>query len=189
MAVLLLTPRAAPGQSTGGYYYETYRYGYNPGYYARRYSTLPRATATTGKNVTDSWVYRYYVPAPAASPSGGSRPYRVVISLAAVEEPVPTTASAQIELEVPDEAEVYFDGEKTKQTGRLRRFLTPPLSAGGRYTYEVRVVWKEGEGERTETRRLSFGAGESVSASFRAAGTTAGLEGPKRPALVPEAEK
>ena len=41
VAVSPLAVRPAQGQGAGGYYYETSLYGYNPGYYARRYAVRP----------------------------------------------------------------------------------------------------------------------------------------------------
>jgi uncharacterized protein (TIGR03000 family) len=168
-AVLLLAPGLAPGQSTGGYYYETYRYGYNPGYYARRYSTSPQANGPPAKTSANGGTYLFYAPTPAASQSGEGRSLPVPIRLEASGMPVSAETSARIELKVPEGAEVWFDGKKTTQTGSLRQFVTPPLTPGRRYAYEVRVVWKGGADEVTETRRLGLGAGENLSALFPAA--------------------
>jgi uncharacterized protein (TIGR03000 family) len=182
LAGLVLTPRLALGQDTGGYYYETYRYGYNPGYYARRYAAPPGVGPRTAKQTASSGVYVYFVPAPGVSQLGGNGPLRVTTRMGAVGQPVPADTSAQIEVKVPQTAEVWFDGEKTTQTGSLRRFLTPPLTAGAKYSYEVRVVWKDGAGELTETRRLSFSAGETLSAVFPAAVASSEVAGPAQPA-------
>jgi uncharacterized protein (TIGR03000 family) len=70
------------------------------------------------------------------------QPLRVVVGLG--ESGTPAEASARFDLTVPEGAEVWFDGAKTTQTGSLRRFVTPPLTAGRKHTYEVRVAWKTG---------------------------------------------
>jgi len=48
-----------------------------------------------------------------------------------------------IGLRVPDGAEVFVDGVKSKQTGTLREFVSPPLTPGQTYIYTLRARWKE----------------------------------------------
>jgi len=58
--------------------------------------------------------------------------------------PVVTTPTpARIIVQSPPEAELWFDGAATKQTGSDRTFLTPPLNPGQSYTYVVRARWNE----------------------------------------------
>jgi uncharacterized protein (TIGR03000 family) len=176
-ALLLLIPSIAPGQSTGGYYYETYRYGYNPGYYARLHTTPSNATGIFAKNSATGATYLYHVPSPAASQPVGNQT-QVMTNLGAAATGEAALARARIDLKVPAGAEVWFDGVKTRQTGNLRQFATPLLPHGGKYCYEVRVMWKDCSGEVTETRRLSLTAGESVSAAFPAAAAGSGIAAP-----------
>jgi uncharacterized protein (TIGR03000 family) len=103
--------------------------------------------------------------------------------------PAAAEASAPIDLKVPEGAEVWFNGEKTTQTGSLRRFETPPLSPNTKCCYEVRVTWKTGGTAVSETRQLSFAAGESVRATFPAATASSETGPPNAPALAPEAGK
>jgi uncharacterized protein (TIGR03000 family) len=51
--------------------------------------------------------------------------------------------SALLIAHVPENALIWFDGEPTRQRGSLRRFLTPPLKPGTKYTYTVRIQWSE----------------------------------------------
>jgi uncharacterized protein (TIGR03000 family) len=187
LAVLLLTPRVTLGQTTGGYYYETFRYGYNPAYYARRFTKRP--TGQTAKTIAASDMYLYYVAPPPVTQAQGGRPVRTATRVAAAESPVTPDTRAQIDQKVPQDAEVWFDGAKTTQTGSLRRFVTPPLTQGGKYGYEVRVVWKDGTRTVTETRRLELAAGESFSANFPTAVASATGAEPARPALSHDAGK
>jgi uncharacterized protein (TIGR03000 family) len=164
-AVSPLAVRPAQGPSAGSYYYQTYQYGYNPGYYARHYPTLP--VFVPSKTAPSFIPYVYYVPAPeAASPKSKSALAFEVRVLSAPMTPALADSSAQIELQVPTDAQVWFDGEKTTQTGTLRQFVSPPLTAGWQYTYVVRAEWKENGREVTESRRLTFPAGDRLSASF-----------------------
>jgi uncharacterized protein (TIGR03000 family) len=76
-----------------------------------------------------------------------------------------------IELRVPADAEIWFDDARTTQTGRVRRFVSPPVPPGQDYAYVVRARWKEGETAVTQSRRITFRAGEQVSVAFPAAPT------------------
>jgi uncharacterized protein (TIGR03000 family) len=173
------------GQPAGGYYYDTYRYGYNPGYYTRRYSGPSAITFQHAKAIAPGVLYVYRVLPSAAGQGGSPQPLRVVVGLA--ESGTPAEASARLDLTVPEGAEVWFDGAKNTRTGSLRRFVTPPLKAGRKYTYEVRVAWKNGGDEVTETRPLSVGAGENLSALFSTATANAGTGASGRPTLPPGA--
>ena len=161
-----LAVRPARGQGTGSYYYETYLYGYNPGYYARRYAVQPLPVMPS-KLAPFSLPYVYHVPAPAAAPAKGNRTQSgdVRIRFGAA-TPALADASARIELQVPADAQVWFGGQKTTQTGTRRYFESPPLTSGRTYTYEVRASWKEDGREVTESRRLSIRAGDRLNASF-----------------------
>jgi uncharacterized protein (TIGR03000 family) len=183
--VTAVSPAVCPalGQGAGSYYYETYQYGYNPGYYARRYPVLP-VFVVPSKIAPASMPYVYYVPAPAAAPPTGKRPQPVEVRvLFGPVPPAPAAVPAEIDLQVPADAQVWFDGEKTTQTGALRQFVSPPLATDRDYTYEVRVAWKEGGREVTESRRLTVRGGSRVSASFPAA--PAKLAAAKGPGTTP----
>jgi uncharacterized protein (TIGR03000 family) len=59
---------------------------------------------------------------------------------------------ARIRLHVPADAEVWFEGVKTRQTGAERYFFSPPLAPGATYAYEVEARWKQ-DGKTVERRR------------------------------------
>jgi uncharacterized protein (TIGR03000 family) len=66
---------------------------------------------------------------------------------------------ATIELVVPADAQVWFNGQATAQTGSVRRFVTPPLNANGDYSYEVKVRWTRNREPVEETRNIPVVAG------------------------------
>jgi uncharacterized protein (TIGR03000 family) len=71
-----------------------------------------------------------------------------------------------INVRVPANAEVWFDGTKTSRTGGVRSFVTPPLEPGREYSYEIRVRWIE-EGRPVErVRKINFRAGERHTLNF-----------------------
>ena len=80
--------------------------------------------------------------------------------------PAPPDNRARIWLAVPADAQVWFDGEKTKQTGGLRHFVSPPLPPGRSYTYDVRVRWAKDGKPVEEERRISVRAGASSRFDF-----------------------
>lgn len=63
---------------------------------------------------------------------------------------------------VPTNAEIWFDGVKTSQSGSAREFVSPALTPGHQYSYQVRVRWMNGDQPVEETRRLSVRAGDDV---------------------------
>jgi uncharacterized protein (TIGR03000 family) len=73
---------------------------------------------------------------------------------------------ARIWLLVPGNAQVWFNGQETKLTGRHRRFLSPPLIPGKSYTYKIRVRWMKDGKAVVEERSIEFRAGESVPIDF-----------------------
>jgi uncharacterized protein (TIGR03000 family) len=70
---------------------------------------------------------------------------------------------------VRPDAELWFDNKKTKATGPVREFVTPDLTAGRRYTYEVRALWRESGKEVTQTRQAVVTAGADVEVDFGSA--------------------
>jgi uncharacterized protein (TIGR03000 family) len=79
-------------------------------------------------------------------------------------------ARAEVLVRLPRaDAELWFDNTPTKQTGKVRRFYTPPL-ASGRYTYEVRARWQEDGRWRQEVRSIYLHAGDVLEVDFTRAG-------------------
>jgi uncharacterized protein (TIGR03000 family) len=90
---------------------------------------------------------------------------------------------------VPANAEVWFDGVKTTQTGSLRQFVSPPLVAGKAYAYQVRIV-AAGEQSMDVTQPLAVRAGDRMMIDFRGGQariieTAAGYYDPDAPAPAP----
>ncbi len=75
----LLAARPATAQSTTAYYYYTYSYGYNPGYYAHRYPARPIA-GPPNKLAPVTMTYLYYAPATTAPSRLPPNTLRMVIT-------------------------------------------------------------------------------------------------------------
>jgi uncharacterized protein (TIGR03000 family) len=74
---------------------------------------------------------------------------------------------AHLEVVVPaDDAKIWFQGQQTKATGKVRQFDSPPLAGGSSYTYEVRAQWTEGDQTVTQSQTVPVRAGERVRVEF-----------------------
>lgn len=131
------------GPYRGGYGRGYRNYGYGPGYYYGDYS------------------YPVYNSVPSYAPPPPVNEQRSYYPPAQPATPAPTTAT--IELYVPASAEVWFQGKKTSQTGTLRHFVTPPLSPGTDYSYELRARWTDSSGQvQDQTQEVTVQAGRQV---------------------------
>jgi uncharacterized protein (TIGR03000 family) len=61
---------------------------------------------------------------------------------------------AHIWLRVPKSAEIWVNGVKTKQSGELRYFFSPPLTLGKKYSYQMRLRWMKDGKPVEETQRI-----------------------------------
>jgi uncharacterized protein (TIGR03000 family) len=89
----------------------------------------------------------------------------VVVALlasAAMAESNARPAPATVEVRLPAEAELWFDGMPTAQTGARRVFATPPLSPGTAYQYNVLARWRGGGRSVVRSQRVVIRAGETV---------------------------
>ena len=64
--------------------------------------------------------------------------------------PPPTPNAAHLQLLVPEKAEVLVEGVKTRTTGAVRDFISPPLAPGRNMTYTVAVRYTDGDGKPVE---------------------------------------
>jgi uncharacterized protein (TIGR03000 family) len=101
-----------------------------------------------------TFTYTYVAAAPRGSSSSFYAPNPV------------TSQTALLEVSVPADAEVWFDGEKSSQTGTERSFRSKPLQADTVYTFEVKASWKENDKPVERTRKVRLMAGESISTSL-----------------------
>jgi uncharacterized protein (TIGR03000 family) len=151
-----------------------HHYGYyNPNAYQSRYLYYP----FVGGGAYPWYDYRPYygwsiVPAPL--PGQGAAQGRLDATrrdtpgLPRNERP----AKAHITLEVPADAEVRFNGHKTRSTGAVREYDSPPLSPGYDYTYQVQATWQQGGRTVSQSREVSVTRGSRVTLTFPQRGTS-----------------
>ncbi|MBI2477826.1 MAG: TIGR03000 domain-containing protein [Planctomycetia bacterium] len=97
-------------------------------------------------------------PAPAADP------------LPATPPPVESTqllrGRAELVVEVPADAKIYVNGNKTNTQGTHRRYLSAGLIPGQTYVYEVQAVFERDGKEQAVTKSISLTAGSEVKLAF-----------------------
>jgi uncharacterized protein (TIGR03000 family) len=60
---------------------------------------------------------------------------------------------------LPEQAAFWVEGTRTRSSGRMRYFQSPPLLPGRRYNYRVRVLWMENGQLVSQTRMVPVQAG------------------------------
>jgi uncharacterized protein (TIGR03000 family) len=142
---LLLAASAAPAQFSSSYYGGgDYRTLY--AYYPDRLPQWPGAPGFNGWPVLRETIIYY----PATQATALPRPMAPVV----------------IDVVVPAEAELWIEGKKMGQTGDQRKFISPPLQAGRRFSYDFRIRFKDDGREQTRTRSLDVLAGGSYTVDF-----------------------
>lgn len=76
------------------------------------------------------------------------------------------TSVGRITLNVPANAEVWFDGTKTTSTGSIRVYTSPSLNPGQSYSYDIRARWEENGKPVEQTQHVSFSPGNHISLTF-----------------------
>jgi uncharacterized protein (TIGR03000 family) len=74
-----------------------------------------------------------------------------------------------IAVRVPADAKIWFDDDSTKQTGAERQFVSPPLTAGKYFEYQIKAQWNENGKTKEQTRRVTFQAGDRIQLDFNSA--------------------
>jgi uncharacterized protein (TIGR03000 family) len=80
--------------------------------------------------------------------------------------PLPEKDVARVNVLVPSEAALIFNGVRMPQTGSVREFVTPALETGRDYTYNVRATWSENGREVTRDQVIHVRPGERTDVDF-----------------------
>lgn len=127
--------------------------GYNYTYPSTNYQ--PGSTGGMTYTYPSSNYQVYYPPTtPTGSPAGGTTATREADN------------AAHVEVRVPANADIWFDGTKTTQTGTVRHFVSPPLDAGRAYSYEIRGRWMENGREVNQSRTITVRPGSQQTVDF-----------------------
>jgi len=79
-----------------------------------------------------------------------------------------TQIPARLRITIPTEkAEIWIEGQKTEQAKRVEDYVSPPLTPGKEYYYEVRARWTDAAGKQVErTRSFPIVPGQPVMLDF-----------------------
>jgi len=81
---------------------------------------------------------------------------------------------AFIRVRVPANAEIWFEGDKTSQTGPERSFVSPALRTGKAFTYDIRARWTDSSGQAVDqTKQVKVEAGRRSTVDFVSADANA----------------
>ncbi len=134
-----------PGYYIGGYSGGNNRGGY-AGYYNGGYPTMNGRGDAGGYYIGGyPAVDSLAIPGPGYPRFGSNYKGYTTRSFpgypAPYHERPPTVEVATVNVYLPPDAELWFDGKKMTQTGAYRAFVTPLLIAGKAYSYMVRATW------------------------------------------------
>jgi len=140
-----------PYYGLGGGYYPYYNDSYSYPYYS-----------DYGYNYAPDYSY--------SAPSYSSAPLGDVNTTTTAPAPQSTINdnAVLIGVRVPENAEVWIDGQKTSQTGSFREFTTPPLESGQKFIYDIKARWTENGKEVVRDRQLNFYAGDRLMVNMMA---------------------
>jgi uncharacterized protein (TIGR03000 family) len=71
-----------------------------------------------------------------------------------------------VTVRVPPNAQVWFDDQRTNQTGTFRTFISPPVNPNGNFVYQIRARWTENGQPVEKTRRIEVEAGDRLVVNF-----------------------
>jgi uncharacterized protein (TIGR03000 family) len=159
-----------PSGLRGGFFYPLYG-GFFPGYVSvyyggpSYYTNINVGTGYAAEQPANAKIED--IPAPKPNPAN-PKIEEIPAPKPALENPpaaaAPSAPVAEIDLTVPADADVWFQGIKVKQTGTVRFLVTPPLKSGRSYNYEVRATYSENGREVTTVRNLCVHAGDRLQA-------------------------
>jgi len=104
-------------------------------------------------------------------------------SVAALAQEATKTQPIQLRVYVPAGAALEIEGTKTKATGEVRRFVSPPVAVGKTYIYLLKAIWKEQGQDVVRTEEIRVQPGKEVIVDLRKAVARA------EPEKKPEADK
>ena len=80
--------------------------------------------------------------------------------------PVQDNRTVLINIQVPANAQVWFDDDATQQSGSERLFVSPRLTPGKMFEYQIRAQWNDNGKKVEQTKRVTFQAGDRIHLNF-----------------------
>ena len=120
---------------------------YSPSYYAPYQTSIPQPGGYYSSVSPENYSY---------GSTGTADYYRT----STVESP--RKRPVHVNLRVPSDAKIWFDGSQTNQTGTIRSFKSPSVAVGPEYAYQIRIQWKQDGKDVTQTRQINVHAGDAI---------------------------
>lgn len=159
----IVAPQPFPGQFPGQAPFVPFRQGgffnpgfVNPGFFGFGYGYMPY----TPYNVQRIEIVQQPPPEPAEPPTMPAR--SILPPTSAPVNDIPPNR-AVVSFQVPEDSELWVEGQQMDQTGRNRTFQTPTLMPGRDYVYEVIVRWEQSGEQREWKREIIVTPGEEKS--------------------------
>jgi uncharacterized protein (TIGR03000 family) len=150
-----------------GYSYPSYGYSYPSYGYSYPYGYADYSAPNYAYSYTPG--YSYSTPSNPYSYAPSIAPYLAEIqSYQSLYPPSSTTGDtrAHVQVNVPSNAQVWFEGTLTQQGGMSRTFESPELMPGRTYTYHIRARWMDNGQPRDQTRLVTVHAGQLATVDF-----------------------
>jgi uncharacterized protein (TIGR03000 family) len=153
-----VVPPVSPAATHEPYVYAGYGTLFAPGYSggtnAGYRATMPSSWAAASYNYVAFMPPTFTGDSPAAAPA-----------------PAPTDTSvagrsALVQVGVPADATVWFNGEQMKQGGTMRTYETPALDSGYTYRYDVKARWEQNGKPVERTQRIEVYPGGRITVDF-----------------------
>jgi len=152
------------GWGYGGFYRPYYGYGYGLGAFGLGLGLGYGLGGLGGYGLGGYGLggYGYYAPyyggygPPVVYSAGGVAPNLTAANPAAASPPAgtpPPDNAAHLQLLVPEDAEVWFAGVKIARAGRIREFVSPTLTQGRVFNYQIVVRYTDAAGKIVEDKR------------------------------------
>jgi uncharacterized protein (TIGR03000 family) len=160
--------------SNGGFYSGGYSPSFSAGYPATYGSYTPSYPIYESSILPNTGYYGAPMSGYGYSPRATGGYYGSLDSENYYATPTNATSTnrpVHINLRVPADAKVWFDGVPTNQAGTTRSFESPPLPAGREYAYQIRAQWLQDGKDVAQTRRISVHAGDIIDLALGFAGS------------------
>ncbi len=147
---------ASPQNFTYGNYYHPYSgnywdYSYSAPYYSGYYN--PGTAPVYSGDVGPGYFGQY-------AATGRNTGYEGAYESS--DENLNNPNAVSINIRVPADAKVWFDGQSTRQQGTFRQFVSPPIQQGKDYTYDIKAQWNDNGKTVTKTKTVTVHAGERL---------------------------
>jgi uncharacterized protein (TIGR03000 family) len=152
---------STPTMTHSPYSYAGYGTLYAPGYGGVTYAGYRPIVPSSWAAASYSYVAFFPPSFPGSSPAAAPPAPPTDTSVAGVAD-----SRATVQVEVPSNATVWFNGVQTKQGGSMRTFETPALERGYTYHYDVKARWEENGKPVERTRRVEVYPGGRVTVAF-----------------------